>query len=53
MNKYLQTITSEIHDMIENCPCDSPTTTKLLNICEKINTAIQFIANQQGEKEEV
>ncbi len=52
MSKYLQYLTAEIHDMIQNCPCDSAPTIKLLNICEKLNNAISFLAKeQQGECE--
>lgn len=48
MNKYLDNLLDQIHDDIQNCPCDSAPTIKLLNIMEKLQMAVKHLAQQEA-----
>lgn len=44
--KYLNELLGQIHDDIQNCPCDSAPTIKILNILEKLQMAVKTVAEE-------
>ena len=46
MNKYINNTLDEVHDMIQQTECNSQSTTRILNILEKLNNAVKTIAEE-------
>ncbi len=46
MNKYINNTLDEVHDMIQQTECNSQSTTRILNILEKLNNAVKTLVEE-------